>query len=437
MNVLIISSSSAETSGIVAFNLNENLNTFGHNSRLLTLFDNSGLKNVINYHNSVSWFLTSYYGRVGNKLKRTFLKGDEVKRNPRYHILDMREDKIRFPSTDILKKIPFTPDVIIALFTHQFVNTENLYDLSFRFNAPVLWYLMDMGPMTGGCHYAWDCIGYINSCGTCPGLYSLEKEDFSHDNLLFKQRFVERMHVIVISASEWLDRQVRRSALFREKPLYKILLSCDPEIFKPTDKEAVRKVLNIPLDKRIIFFGSVRLNVERKGMACLIEALNILRQRLTDTPLSNSVHCLVAGEKSESLFREMALPFTYVGTLKNEQELSLAYQAADLFVCPSIEDSGPSMINQAIMTGTPVVAFNMGVAPDLVHTGFTGYRAELKDCADLANGICSIIDLPMPAHHFMSQSCRKLGIEQCHPDKQAQQFNAIIETIKYAPVVHS
>jgi glycosyltransferase involved in cell wall biosynthesis len=429
MKVLIISGPNSARAGIVAFDLNRNLNRSGHDCRLLTLYDRNAYDNVILMHNPVSWFLTSYYIRDRNRFKRTFLNGDGLRTNPRYYFHDLREDETRFSTKALRKKIPFTPDVIVALFTYGFINTKNMHELSAWFKAPVLWYLMDMGPMTGGCHYAWDCDGYKNSCGHCPGLYSREYDDFSHRNLLFKQSYLQRTPLIAIAATEWLDRQVHASALFRDKPVHKILLSCNPDIFKPAEKAAARAGLNLPQDQKIIFFGSVNLDEERKGMAYLVEALGILRQRLGDVTSPNSVHCLIAGHKDEGLLREMPLPFTHVGTLGNDRELASAYQAADLFVCPSIEDSGPSMINQAIMSGTPVVSFEMGVAPDLVHTGITGYRARLKDSLDLAEGMFRLLHLPIHDYRVMSRNCRALGIERCHPEVQARQFSAIMEFI--------
>ena len=435
MKVLIISGPNSVRAGIVAFDLNRNLNRAGHDCRLLTLYDRNAYDNVILMHNPISWLLMSYYQKARNKLKRTFLNGDGLRKNPRYYFHDLRADETRFATKALQKKIPFTPDVIVALFTYGFINTKNMYELSAWFKAPVLWYLMDMGPMTGGCHYAWDCDGYKNSCGNCPGLYSREKDDFSHRNFLFKQSFVQRTPLTAIAATEWLDRQVRASALFRDKPVHKILLACNPDIFKPTEKAAARSTLNLPQDKKIIFFGSVSLHEERKGMAYLVEALEILRQRLGGLPWQDSVHCLIAGQEDEGFLREMALPFTHVGTLRNDGELASAYQAADLFVCPSIEDSGPSMINQAIMSGTPVVSFEMGVAPDLVHTGITGYRARLKDSLDLANGMFGILDLPIHDCRVMSQNCRTWGIERCHPEVQARQFSAIMESMEHYATV--
>jgi glycosyltransferase involved in cell wall biosynthesis len=45
------------------------------------------------------------------------------------------------------------------------------------------------------------------------------------------------------------------------------------------------------------------------------------------------------------------------------------------------------MISEAMACGTPVAAFEMGSAYDLVNSGITGYRSELKNAEDLSQGI--------------------------------------------------
>ena len=80
------------------------------------------------------------------------------------------------------------------------------------------------------------------------------------------------------------------------------------------------------------------------------------------------------------------------------------------------------MINESIMCGTPVVAFDMGVAPDLVINGKTGYRAALKDSIDFSYGIKSIINLGTEKREELSVNCRNIGIRKCHPSKQANDF---------------
>jgi len=87
------------------------------------------------------------------------------------------------------------------------------------------------------------------------------------------------------------------------------------------------------------------------------------------------------------------------------------------------------MINEAIMCGTPVVAFDMGVAPDLVHTGRTGYKAKLKDSKDLARGIAEILHLNKEEYSEMSNNCSELGLRLCHPKVQMEGFEKLLKAI--------
>ena len=60
MKLLIISGANSEKAGIVAFDLNRNLNDSGHDCRLITLYERTVHKNVILIYNPVSWLIKSY-----------------------------------------------------------------------------------------------------------------------------------------------------------------------------------------------------------------------------------------------------------------------------------------------------------------------------------------------------------------------------------------
>ena len=109
--------------------------------------------------------------------------------------------------------------------------------------------------------------------------------------------------------------------------------------------------------------------------------------------------------------------------------LAQTYQIADLFVCSSLEDSGPQMINMSIMSGTPVVAFEMGVALDIVHHGKSGYLAKLYEIDDLVKGINEILDLSDIEYKKMCQYCRDLALSTFSYDKQTEFFNNLLNNI--------
>ena len=85
------------------------------------------------------------------------------------------------------------------------------------------------------------------------------------------------------------------------------------------------------------------------------------------------------------------------------------------------------MINQSIMSGTPVVAFEMGVALDLVISGKTGYLAKLQDIRELSSGISKILYLNELDYKKMCENCRNIALKECGPDIK---ISRLIDRIK-------
>jgi glycosyltransferase involved in cell wall biosynthesis len=84
------------------------------------------------------------------------------------------------------------------------------------------------------------------------------------------------------------------------------------------------------------------------------------------------------------------------------------------------------MINQSLMCGTPVVAFNTGVAQDLVINGKTGYRATVGDTNDLTRGIKEILALDIVNHGKLSSACRDLALKMCSRDAMLTNIKNLI-----------
>ena len=82
---------------------------------------------------------------------------------------------------------------------------------------------------------------------------------------------------------------------------------------------------------------------------------------------------------------DLKLPQKHFGRV-DYTVLNKLYAAADVVVIPSIEDSGPLMTSEVLMTGTPVVAFDTGIASELISKEY-GYLATIGDSVDLASGI--------------------------------------------------
>jgi len=436
MNILIITPSNPNVSaGVVASDLYGALSAIDGNNVLIFTknYDRTLGAHVTSYYNKRQQMVWNIKRRLENVKKRVqkivnlfpnkltsiFFNNQSKNINYAFHDYDMKREYV---STDkILRKIDFIPDVIIVLFLDKFITYKNIYELSKQSGAPVFMYMMDMALLTGGCHYAWDCQGYLNKCGNCPALYSKNNEDQSRVNWEYKQEYISKTNIIAVAPTQYVYKQLCVSSLFKKKIKEKVLLGIDSDKYKPFDKLAARKTLGLPLGKKVLFFGAGNVKNRRKGFRELLKSLEIVNEN----EIKYDIHIAIAGHVDVNA--EFYLPFEYtcLGKLTHEK-LPLAYQAADMFLCPSIEDSGPMMINQAVMSGLPVVAFDMGVAFDLVVTGKTGYRGKLGDCDDFADGIKYILDLSYEEYSLMRRNCRQLALESYDTPVQGINFYNIL-----------
>ena len=429
MKILILSSSNPDkTAGIVAKDLLETLNTDKDiTAKLLTrVWGNYINKDIIAFQTFTSY----HFERIGRMARAVFrLLGIKSKSylqikncDPKYYVKDYDQTKYIYSTEDILNKCGFKPDVIIVLFMSKFLTYKNLFELNKITKAPILLYMMDMAPMTGGCHYSWNCLGYLKLCGNCPALFSNNSYDQTYQNMIFNQKYIDQTNIFPIAGSEGQFLQISKSNLFNKKEKFKVLLSVNEKQYFPSDKLAARHKFQLPENSKIIFFGAGSFTEKRKGLDELLSSLKILATMIDD---SQNIHLAIAGENREILERALPFPFTLLGYL-DHNDLSIAYASADVFVSPSIEESGPMMINQSLMCGTPVVSFELGVALDLVITGKTGYLAKLKDCLDMARGIYNILYLNKTDYNDLSVNCREFALEKYSPLTQLRNFKEII-----------
>ncbi len=358
--------------------------------------------------------------RILHKVSRLINISVVTRTDPKYCDHGFNIQSQYFSTSTILKKVShFEPDAILIMFMQNFLSFENILEIQRVKNAPVYIYMMDMAPLTGGCHYAWDCVGYKFECGRCPALYSNSVSDRSAVNFQYKKEIVGKGDFVVIAASSWQKNQLADSSLFKFSRKGFILSPTDDTLFRPIDKKLARCFFEIDENKKIIFIGSINNQSLRKGGSEALVILKLLASNFSFEERRN-IQVLVAGSESPVNFNS-GFDTIFLGKLSYES-LVLAYNASTLFLNTSIEDSGPTMINQAVMCGIPVVSFNMGVAPDLVINGQTGFVAELKNYEDMALGISKILNLKIAEYEQFGQNCRSLAIAKCGLDSVAKSF---------------
>lgn len=410
--VLVLSHADpGRTAGVLAYDVGKALLSKGHEVELVCNLPNSGSENELVIKSLSTKFgigVNRLLHKIWLRVYRLFKIEDKNRTDEKYAVLEYDLTRRNGITNQILKRVTIHPDVIVVLFMQKFLTFRNLYELQERFGARTFLYMMDMAPLTGGCHYSWDCLGYEKVCGQCPAYLSIEEQDQSRRNWLFKKSFVEKLDIELMAGSELLLKQTMSSALFKNAPLHELIAPVSHVDFRPQDKMRLRAELDLPMDKQIIFFGANNVHDPRKGFAHLMEAFNLLKGALSED-MSRNVHLVLAGKVSG----ELNLPFssTNFGHVQL-QELSKLFSLSDIFACPSVQDSGPMMINQSLMCGTPVVAFKMGVAVDLVKTGVTGALVPLGNAQAFCEGLHELLFLSSQDKKEMSRTCRNIAVRK-------------------------
>jgi len=267
---------------------------------------------------------------------------------------------------------------------------RRIYDY---YRKPLVWIPLDQEPLTGGCHYSFGCEGFKNKCGNCPQLRPSGGNDCSRVLWERKYTYLRALPITFVAGTSWVKKRIEESSIFRNHRIESIPLAIDDRTFSPVPQHRAKAALGIEGNRRVLFFAAGWIDDPRKGMRYLIEALRQLREFIAENGNTDGdrILLLVAGHNDNSIHSQLPFPFKSLGYIEDDRTLAMAYQAADAFVCSSIEEAGPMMIPESMLCGTPVVAFNTGGALDLIVPMKTGYLAKCGDSSDLAHGIFKIL----------------------------------------------
>jgi glycosyltransferase involved in cell wall biosynthesis len=262
-----------------------------------------------------------------------------------------------------------------------FISLDTLAKIG-QLNKPIVWTMHDMTAFTGLCSYADNCLNFQKSCGNCPYLKRASVNDLSNQNFEKKKRIYKNLDLHIVTCSQWLANTSKESTLLKDFPIIHIPNPIDTNQFRPLDHRfTLRDAYQIPKDKKVILFGAAKLDIPRKGFAHFVKALQILYQRKQ----TDMVILLVGDDKGVNL-KEIPFPVFQLQNLNTEKMIE-AYNLADIYVLPSLQDNFPNMILEAMSCGVPSVGFDTGGIPEMINHQINGYVAQVQNDEDLATGI--------------------------------------------------
>ncbi len=308
-----------------------------------------------------------------------------------------REDWFSFSIADLGQRISDHPwvqdaDILNPHWVQKgFLSIAELARLS-NLGKPVVWHLQDMWAFTGGCHYAGNCTGFTRACGHCPYLKHPGKNDLSAAILAQKSTLLKNASFQVSTSSQWLQKEARKSALFQSKEVFHLPMGVNTDRYLPGDSQGARHRLGLPADGLVFLFVAMNVNDKRKGFHLLSQALTRLAEQLP-SDVHQEITLAVLGKFDAD--QQAALPFRVhpLGFRTDLRDILEAYQAANLFILPSLEDNLPNTVLEAMSCETPVVAFDSGGVPEMIDHGQNGLLAASGNADALCEALHAFIKL--------------------------------------------
>lgn len=286
--------------------------------------------------------------------------------------------------------------------------TDGMFDFDSAADAlkgkAVVVTLHDMYFMTGGCHCAYDCRQFTAGCEACPQV-SVPARGVIADSHRTKSRFFTATRPHVIATSTLMRDLAATATLTRGLPLHVIACPIDMQVFRPRPRIDARIELGLPLDAFLVLFGAHGIARTEKGFPLLLEAMNRFAAGMPD----RSPTLVVFGH--EGSLPPMPFPTISLGSLTHDL-LSIAYNAADVFVLSSLQEAFAQTVVEAMACGTPVIAFPVGCVPDMVAHTRNGVIAPFGRSEGLADGMRWAAQLAPADAASMREACRKAADER-------------------------
>ena len=333
-----------------------------------------------------------------------------------------------YPGYD-LSNLPFvrSADLLNLHWVVRYQSPLTLHKL-FALGKPIVWTLHDQWAFTGGCHYAAGCKKYEKDCTDCPQLVD-DALNLPAAVLRDKTEFLKDVNLTIVTPSRWMANCSRKSRLLKDFRTEVIPNSLEIDIFKPIPKEKAKQKIGLDPETVTLLFGGEDGNERRKGFR---ELMASIRYCLGDTRFQGLIkdekfRLICFGHPNDEI-ESLRIPVLPLGYLDEVEKVSAAYNSADIFLLPSLEDNLPNTVLEAMSCGTPVVAFKVGGLPDMVESGTTGQLVPPSDTVKMGQAILALI-FDAESRVAMGRECRNKIQKENSLDVQAKGYMTLYEEL--------
>ncbi len=240
-----------------------------------------------------------------------------------------------------------------------------------------------------------------------------------------KRRWGRRLTAPLVSQYTCVSRQIEhwlKRDIKVGKPVIQIYNGIDTVRFRPLDQEQKKEIkIQLGFQPENFLVGIVARMDAIKNHFSLFQAFSMVGQAHPEARL------MVIGDGPE-MNRLKADPPENVYFMGYRSDTDLLMKSLDLFVLPSFNEGISNTILEAMATGLPVVASNVGGNPELVEDGMSGFLVDPRSSAQIAEKIMDYIQNPNKAIHHGKRG-RDIAVDKFSIDAMVQKYEAAYNAI--------
>lgn len=273
--------------------------------------------------------------------------------------------------------------------------------------APVVLRLHDCWMLTGGCAYPLECDRWRRECRYCPRLRPQSRLRALKTclNWRHKRLLANRSNMYLSVPCEWVANMLGRSPL-EGLPARIDPYGIDTRTFTPGNRQEARRRLGLSgKDALVLFSANVGLRNPYKDGETLLDALRLLRERLSGNPPKLVVLGARGGDEGSPALPDYVLNQQFID---DEAILADYYRAADVYAHATKADTCGLVNLEAMACGTPVVATDIGGIPDYVRHEDTGLLVRPRSPEAMAGAILRVLKDRALAGRLVSRALREV-----------------------------
>ena len=358
---------------------------------LAEALDSKGIENYVAYYDAIKPREKDY--KIGNVV-------DEKFHAVCSRVFGLQGYFSHFSTLNLIRYIKkIKPDIVHLRVLHSnFINIYKLMDFLAKNKIATVLTLHDCFYFTGKCcHYTLDkCYKWQDKCGNCPRLKKDNKSlFFDRTAKMLKDKstaFSKLDKLAVVGVSDWITNEAKQSILKNAKIIAREYEWIDLDVFKP-QHSSFRQDNN--LENKFIILGVATNWNNSKGIDRIMQVART----------HGDATVVIVGNVQKPL--EPLQNVIHVKNTDNVNELVDIYNAADVFVNPSMEETFGKVTAEALACGLPVIVMNSTASPELVSDG-CGYIAKNNTIEEIIEGINLV---KQKGKSYYTKKCRDFALQ--------------------------